>query len=285
MVTAYWPRSLKEALEIRAETAALPYAGGTDLMVRHRHGAAVPADPGRPIMFLNRIAELKTIVPDGPRLLIAAGASYTEILHHPDVPDILKQACRLIGAPAVQNAGTIGGNLGNASPAADTIPPLAVLDATVRIASTNGNREVKILDFCTGPGTTVLNADELIQAISIPDLKNPDWITGYRKVGTRRANALSKASFAGLARRNGEQITEIRISLGAVAPVVVRCPDLEKRLTGKDCAGVSAQLPGILHAYGQRMHPITDQRSDADYRRTVCQNMIRHYVTREVLCN
>lgn len=285
MVTAFWPETLAEALEIRKETAAIPYAGGTDLMVRFRHGHAIPADPGRPVMFLNRIDDLKHIQQDGSHLVIGAGASYTDILQHPQVPAVLKLACRLIGAPAVQNAGTIGGNLGNASPAADTIPPLAVLDTVVRLVSTDNRRDVSILDFCTGPGTTVLKPDELIEAVSIPDSDGMEWIVGYRKVGTRRANALSKASFAGMARRDGPCIEEIRMALGAVAPSVVRCQDLESRLTGEDCSGISARLTGILHAYGRRVQPITDQRSDADYRRTVCQNMIKHYVTREVLCD
>ncbi len=285
MVSTSWPGSLAEALQVRSETAAIPYAGGTDLMVRYRRGTAVPADPGRSVMFLNRVEELKTIQRDKTRLVIGAGACYSDVLAHDEVPDILKRACRLIGAPAIQNLGTIGGNLGNASPAADTLPPLAVLNAVVRLTSVERSREVPILDFCTGPGTTVLQPDELIEAICIPDLAEADWIVGYRKVGTRRANALSKASFAGLARHNGREIAEIRIALGAVAPVVVRCPDLESAMEGKDCSGISAQLTGILHGYRHRINPISDQRSDADYRRTVCQNMIKHYVTREVLCD
>ena len=281
MVTATHAASLDHALRIRKETGALPYAGGTDIMVRYRKGPGLIVDPGRDIVFIRHLPELIGVDRKDGNLLIRAATPYSDILAHPDIPDILKQACRLIGAPAVQNAGTIGGNLCNASPAADTIPPLAVLNATVTLQSLNGRRSVPVLDFITGPGTTILAEDELLTAIQIPPSHANR--SSYRKVGTRKANALSKASFAALADVENEILTDIRMALGAVAPTVVRCPELEDLLKGKSVAELHHHAPDILNLYAEQLRPINDQRSDADYRRNVCLNMIQTFIIREVI--
>lgn len=280
MVNATHAASLDHALRIRKETGAMPYAGGTDIMVRFRKGPGLTADPGKDILFINHLSELIGIDHVGESLQIRAATTYADILAHPDVPDILKQACRLIGAPAVQNVGTMGGNLCNASPAADTIPPLAVLNATVTLQSSDGTRTLPVLDFVTGPGTTLLKDSELLTAIHIP--VNHANRSSYRKVGTRKANALSKASFAGLADVENGILTDIRLALGAVAPTVVRSTELEDLLKGKPVTELEHHVPDILKLYAERLHPIDDQRSDADYRHAVCLNMIRTFILREV---
>jgi len=259
----------------------MPYAGGTDIMVRYRRGPGLALDPGEDILFINRIPELKGIdVMDGC-IRIRAATTYSDMIRHPETPDILKQACRLIGAPAVQNAGTIGGNLCNASPAADTIPPLAVLNATITIQSSDHTRTMPVLDFITGPGATVLRSDELLTCIRIP--ANTDNRSTYRKIGTRKANALSKASFAALAEVENHVLTDIRMAFGAVGPTVVRCPDLEDLIKGKPVAELRQHLPDLLNLYADRLRPISDQRSEEDYRRTVCLNLIQTFIIREVI--
>lgn len=281
MVNATQAVSLDHALKIRQTTGAMPYAGGTDIMVRYRRGPGLVVAPGQDILFINRVPELNGIRTESGTVIIGAATPYTEILRNRDVPDILKQACRLIGAPAVQNAGTLGGNICNASPAADSLPPLIILDATVKLQSSDSIRMVSIRDFVTGPGTTLLRPDELVTEIHIPPVRMNR--TGYRKIGTRKANALSKASFAALADVEQGMLADIRMALGAVSPTVVRCPDLEQLITGKPVTELKQHVPDLLRLYAERLHPITDQRSDEQYRKTVCLNLIQTFIIREVI--
>lgn len=281
MVNATHAVSLDHALKIRQATGALPYAGGTDIMVRYRKGPGLAVEPGQDILFLNRVPELSGIRKESETLIIGAATPYTEILRNGDVPEILKQACRLIGAPAVQNAGTLGGNICNASPAADSLPPLVILDAAVKVQSTDNTRIVPVGDFVTGPGTTDLKPDELVTEIQIPHVRMNR--SAYRKIGTRKANALSKASFAALADVEQGMLADIRMAMGAVSPTVVRCPDLEELITGKPVAELKQHVPDLLRLYAERLHPITDQRSDERYRKTVCLNLIQTFIIREVI--
>jgi CO/xanthine dehydrogenase FAD-binding subunit len=274
----YRPGSLAEALDIRRETAATPFAGGTDLMVRHRGykgtGHRIPG----PLLFLDRIDEIQHIRREGDQLVIGAAASLSDILAHPDCPPVLAEALELHAAPAIRNRATLGGNIANASPAADSVPPLLVLDARLTLSRSGGERRLDLSAFATGPGRTVLDADELITDIRIPAAgKDALGVRHYyRKAGTRRANALSRVSLAGLARIHGApgelSLADFRFAFGAVGPTVFRIRELEEAaLAGADIAELRAVAAG-------RIRPIDDQRSTADYRRAVALNALEEFL-------
>jgi xanthine dehydrogenase FAD-binding subunit len=279
-ITGYRPADLAEALQIRKESGAIPFAGGTDLMVRYKSWAGTrPAFPGS-LLFLNHLKELQGIRSEGKELIYGAGASLTQIMEYPDTPQILSEAVRGIAAPALRNAGTMAGNLVNASPAGDSICALYALDATVLCKSSSGERSIPVMDFITGPGRSLLAADEIVTAIKVPKL---EWSHSfYRKVGTRKANALSKLSFCGLARIKGGVIDDIRIAIGAVAPTVVRSLELEKQLSGLDKGTFEETAGKVVESYGAMVVPIDDQRSTASYRKQVALNLLKLFLEKEV---
>ncbi|NOY23924.1 MAG: molybdopterin dehydrogenase [Acidobacteria bacterium] len=279
MVKSYHPETLEEALKILVETHCIPYAGGTDLMVRYRQGPGLVPNFDRPVMFIGHFPELTAISEKNGEFSIGACVPYRDIIRHPHTPEILRQACSLIGAPAIQNLGTMGGNICNASPAGDTLPPLSVLDATLTLRSVSGERKVSFLSFFTGPGKSILRDDELLTCIHF---RLPHFtVEGYRKVGTRKANALSKIAFAGFMLKEKDMLSDVRIALGAVAPTIVRSRELENRLIGQPVAELAELMPDLLKSYGKLIQPITDQRSDANYRKTVSLRLIKNFVLKE----
>jgi CO/xanthine dehydrogenase FAD-binding subunit len=223
----------------------------------------------------------------GAGLFIGACVTLTELLKHPAIPELLKLAAAEMAAPGIRNIATLGGNICNASPAGDTLPPLYVLEAEVVLLSLRGRRILPIAEFILGPGKTCLAPDELLTEVLLPPL--PDgarWV--YRKAGTRKAQALSKVSLAALFASRAEnsgrppQITEAagpknaeaRIALGAVAPTVFRSKELEARLAGLAPNGNLQRITEIAAAYGAAVAPIDDQRSTADYRRRTAARLV-----------
>ena len=273
MVDIYRPQTLAEALEIRAEHAALPFAGGTDLMVRHRRNAGVLPALSLPVLFLDQCRELSAIEVAADVVEIGAGVTLTQVAAHPGLPDILRQAVREIGGPAVRNVATLGGNICNASPAADSLPPLYALDAEVRLCSARSERVLPIQQFVTGPGRTAIRSDELLRSIRV----RPWWpdVSLWRKVGTRKANALSKVSIAACADREGSGIGRVGIALGAIAPTVVRLHAVEALLRGHRAGELSERVRQICR---QEFSPIDDQRSTARYRATVGENLVLGFI-------
>ncbi len=281
MVESYRPLSLKEALQLRAEKGALPFAGGTDLMVRYRYeSGAVPNYP-KPVMFVSHLEELRKIRRVDHGLSIGAAVTMTEVIESDEVPAILKEAVVTIAAPGLRNAATLAGNICNASPAGDSICALYALDAGVKLQGLSGERIVPIYQFITGPGKTDLADDEILTEIIIPEDRSTVHL--FKKVGTRRANALSKLSLSGLARLTGDRIDEIRIAIGAVAPTVVRSIELEKRIEGRTVDEVSKEAEALLRDYDTLIQPIDDQRSTAEYRKRVAMNLLRHFLRGVVL--
>jgi xanthine dehydrogenase FAD-binding subunit len=281
MVDSYRPLSLKEALELRSEKGVLPFAGGTDLMVRYRYESGAIPDYPKPIMFVNHLDELRPIRRVDHGLSIGAAATMTEVLENDEVPALLKEAVVTIAAPGLRNAATLAGNICNASPAGDSICALYALDAGVKLQSLEGERIVPIYQFITGPGKSDLHDDEILTEIIVP--KDRATLHLFKKVGTRRANALTKLSLAGVVRISGERIDEIRIALGAVAPTVVRSIELEKRMEGRSISEVAGIAGDILRDYDTLVQPIDDQRSTAEYRKRVAMNLLRHFLLGIVL--
>jgi len=280
MVRVFMPQSLKEALRIRKEEKAIPFAGGTDLMVKRGRLRGLAPYFEKPVLFLHRVKELMGVKFEEGRVRIGALSTLSEILENRDIPLILKYAIAEIASPAIRNLATIGGNICNASPAGDTLPPLYVMNARVVLSSFTSEREMKIMDFIKGPGSTDLKEEELLKEIIIPvEFFN---IVFYRKVGTRKANSLSKVSFAGVAKLDDGIIKDIRISFGAVAPTPLRAPEIEEEIIGKNKVKIIAKIPDILEKYARIIRPIDDQRSTARYRKTISLKILEYFLKEEI---
>ncbi|MDA3833662.1 MAG: FAD binding domain-containing protein [Spirochaetales bacterium] len=275
MVDAFRPETLQEALLIREKKGAVPFLGGTDLMVRYRSPAGVLPQFPWPILYLSQLKELHVLEEHTDILKIGAGVTLTEMEHSALVPSLLRTAVSQMAAPALRNIGTLAGNICNASPAGDTICALYVLEASVELVSAASSRILPIEEFISGPGKTVLSPDEILVSVRIP-IKS--FTTAYyRKVGTRRANALSKLSFCGLAEVKNGRIDDLRIAFGAVGPTVVRSAETEKKLIGCARTDIDAAADQIYEDYTALIQPIDDQRSTAVYRKQVALNLLRQF--------
>jgi CO/xanthine dehydrogenase FAD-binding subunit len=265
------PRDLPAALErlTREPTAWKPFAGGTDLMVLLEAGKL----PQRRFLSIWKLPELRGIEEVPASVTLGALTTYTEIRRNEILTrefPLLGRAAAETGSVATQNRGTLGGNIANASPAADSPPALLVYNADLELVSAGGSRWVPYLGFSTGYKQTVLRADELIRRIRLPRATQR-WRHYYRKVGTRRAQAISKVCFAAAARVEAGRIADVRIALGSVAPVVLRAVETEKALRGEKLA--SAGLRQAQEVLAREIAPIDDIRSTARYRRRVAQNL------------
>lgn len=254
-VTYLRPKNIQDAVRLyRTTPGCRPLAGGTDLMVMLHAGTLRP-EP-RAVLDLWSLPELKGIRRAGDFLEIGAAESYTGIIRSPDaaryVPALVA-AARTIGAAQIQNRGTLGGNLANASPAGDTLPVLLAYDAIV----VTDRRAIPIDQFFLGYRKTALQPDELITAVRFPLERD----VVFRKVGTRAAQAISKIVMA-------VSRAPARIAIGSVAEVPMRAATAERALARGDMAGAVA-------AVALDIRPIDDVRSTADYRRAVTQNVLR----------
>ncbi len=281
MVKSFHPGSLEEAVSIRTSESALPFAGGTDLMVRYRYESSAVPDFPAPVLFLGHLKELRGLRRMDHGVSVGAAVTLTEILESALIPAVLKEAVATIAAPGIRNSATMAGNICNASPAGDTICALYALDAGVKLSSAKAERVVPISRFITGPGKTRLHHDELLTEIIIPDFE--ESFHYFRKVGTRRANALSKLSIAAAVRIADETVEDIRIAVGAVAPTVVRSMELEKEMQGVKRSALREQAEDIFSRYEKMIQPIDDQRSTARYRKQVALNLLRYFLFEQVL--
>ncbi len=269
MVNGYVPASLAEALELRSSRDVVPYAGGTDLMVENRKGVDY--------LFLNKITELQQICEDEQYIRIGAGVTFTQALESPLVPPLMKEAVSRIAAPAIRNAGTFGGNLGNGSAKADSVLIEFVADAKLRLCSVSGERIVPVEQFYLGRKKLDLRPDELIVEILLPKSGLEQYV--YEKVGGRNALAISRVSFAGVFAMEDGKITNVAAAFGAVADTVLRYRDIEAMLIGKTIDEAKALKGSYLDAYAQRM-VLTRGRVSAEYRKTVCMNLLEDFLTR-----
>jgi len=280
----FTPTSLADALRIRETERAIPIAGGTDLMVRHRRGGPLPIHLDGPPLFIGRLPELCSVTETDSELTFGAAVTLSEIVSHPLTPPGLTAAINEFASPAVRNAGTIGGNVCNASPAGDTLPYLYAAGATVVLASTSDERTLPICQFITGPGRTLLGESELMTKIIIPRRSTP--FVFYRKVAPRRSNALSKLSVYAEAALDGDgglpRVTGFRLAVGAIAPTVVRIQDAETLLEGATATEIRDRAGELLEAYRNLIAPIDDQRSTATYRRNTALALIRHLLDHEL---
>jgi CO/xanthine dehydrogenase FAD-binding subunit len=266
------PKSLADALSmLRDEGPLVPMAGCTDLYVSLNFGSL------KDTRFLNLWAldRLRAIELRGDLLCIGALATHTALIRSPLVRrrlPMLAAAAREVGGVQIQNRGTLGGNVANASPAGDTLPVLAAAEAVVVLRSAAETRRVPFTTFYTAYRQSVRRPDELIVGFEIPALHGRQW---FRKVGTRAAQAISKIVIAGVAPSTGSAQAggTVKIALGSVAPTVIRATRTEQALAG------GASLADAQRMLEQEIAPIDDIRSTAEYRRRVASNLLARFWT------
>ena len=274
------PRNVDELVEVfQANPQAKLLAGGTDYMVEvNLHGRQPEV-----MISLRQVKELTewSVRTSQSRITIGAGVPYADM----EVGEIarlvpaLAQAARTVGSPQIRAAGTLGGNLGTCSPAGDSLPVLAALNATIHVIGPDGNRDIEFSDFMVGVKRNSLLPSEFVHSVSLPIVEG--W-QGYAKVGTRNAMVISTAS-ACLVRDNDEGY--VSIALGSVGPTIIRAHGAEAWLIKTTSLRSGAQLePSIAQEFGRRValesKPIDDHRSTADYRRHALGVLAQRLLTR-----
>jgi CO/xanthine dehydrogenase FAD-binding subunit len=266
------PTRLDEALDLAARYQPRILAGGTDVMV----GAGV--DLQGPVLDITRILEIKGVEIGSSFVTIGAGVTWTELLHA-DLPAGfagLKAAAREVGSVQIQNRATIAGNLCNASPAADGVPPLLTLDAELEIRSATGSRHIALADFITGNRRTRLAAGELVTALRVPR-QSAEARSSFVKLGSRRYLVISIVSAAVLLGSDARgRVEAARVAVGACSAVPVRLPAAEAALLGQS---LSDRLPlQVTAAHMADLSPIDDVRASAAYRRDAALQVVREAV-------
>ena len=249
-------------------------AGGTDLMVLFEAGKL----PYRRLINLRGLAELEGIEISDSQVSIGALATYSEIQRSHTIQTefpLLARAASWTGAVATQNRGTLAGNVANGSPAADSPPALLVYDAEIELLSVRGARRIRYASFHTGYKTTQMAPDEIISRILLPRTAE-DCVQYLRKVGTRKAQAISKVALAGLAKMTDGVIERIRIALASVAPVPLRCVATERVLIGRGAD--PAAIEEAKMTLRSEIAPIRDIRSTKEYRAQVSANLLGEFL-------
>jgi CO/xanthine dehydrogenase FAD-binding subunit len=259
---------------VQDDGAWQPFAGGTDLIVLLEAGKL----PHKNYLNIWNLSELHGIEVTDSQVTLGALTTYTEIQDHEilraEFP-MLCQAASETGGLAIQNRGTLGGNIVNASPAADSPPALLAYDAELELVSAKESRAIPYHSFHTEYKKMDIRPEELLRAIRLPRATK-ELTHYYRKVGTRKAQAISKVCFAGVARMNADQIADVRIALGSVAPIPIRCVQTENSL--RDNAINLETLAAAKAALTNEIAPIDDLRSTRDYRLRVSLNLLEDFV-------
>ena len=271
-VKCFIPETLEEALRIRKETGATILAGGSDLMVSNSLGAGItPAFRGD-VMIITGLKELKGITETADTVEIGALTTSAEIAESPVAPELLKDAASRMGAIALRNSATIGGNIANASPKGDMPQPLILMDAEVVLKSLDGERRVLVDDFIIAHKKTELRDDEIITGIVIP---KPQFThIFYRKIGMRRANAISKLTLSAAATVRDGVLADFRASSGAAGPKVARSRKAEEILIGRKLEELSACKEEFLDAWNGVISP----HAMPEYRRNTTRRMLAFFI-------
>jgi len=274
------PGNLRAVVSLLADEPGkwLPIAGGTDVMVQYAAGKL----PARKLISIWNLPELRAIEISPEEIRIGAGCSYTELREHNVIAQefpLLASAARWTGGIANQNRGTLGGNIVNASPAADSLPALMVYEAELILVSRRGERRVPYVDFHTDYKKMKLAPDELIRAICL-GRRFSNYLHYARKVGARDAQAISKVCVAALGRLRGgvtgSVIDDVRIALGSVAPVPLRLTEVERIAKGKPVEPELVQWTRKMTSAA--IQPIDDIRSTARYRSAVAGNLVAEFL-------
>lgn len=266
------PKTINEVLDILKEKkdGLKILGGGTDLVVRIKERTMRPSC----LLDLSRVSELQFIEDRGEYIAVGSTVKIGELVESKLIKEkvpVLHEAARVFGSPQIRNLATIGGNIGNSSPVADTMPALYVHRASLILKKKGGEREVPIEEFQTGPGTNILEKDELIAEIRVPKVRENEK-GFFFKLGQRKALIIAKVSVAALLELDGNIVKNVRIALGAVAPRVIRAEKTEKFLMGRELD--EDTMKEAAHLAAQESTPITDLRSTESYRRYMVGSLL-----------
>ena len=268
------PADLAGVLDAMAD-GFRPIAGGTDLVVGSRQGKwALPGD----LVAIHRVEALRGIVETADGLRIGATTSHAELAAHPRIRadwTALADAATIVGSPATRGTGTIGGNLANASPAAETIGPLICFGAAVELRSAAGSRRLPVAELFEGPGRTVATPEELIVAVELPGSASPAG-SCYVRLEFRRQMEIAVVGATAVVGLVDGRVADASIAITAVAPTVRRVPSAEAAMVGSDGGRAAADAAGRLAA--DAAEPITDVRASADYRRAMTAVVVRRAI-------
>ena len=274
MIKHYVPLSLEEALNILNRHDCYIMSGGTDLMVQKHVSTGLLPNFDKRVIYVMNLKELDYIKKDKEgNVHIGSETRYVEIENSPLVPEIYKTVIREIASPNIRNMATMTGNIANASPAGDSLVPLTLLDAEVVLSSVNGNRNVLVRDFVLGVRKIDRKPNEMITEII---LKPQELNYFYRKVGSRKAETITKVSLLGAYKIKNNIIKDFRIAFGSVAIKVVRNLDIENKYKGLNIKDLN--VDAVIKDYSPLVKPITDQRSTADYRHKVAMNLLKKFL-------
>jgi CO/xanthine dehydrogenase FAD-binding subunit len=272
MRQVFLPTTLDELWDVfERDTGAVPYSGGTDLLVQIRSGVRDPSS----LVCLERIEEIRGVRDEGEKVFIGALTTHGQLLENDIIKkefSVLVQALSVLAAPPIRHMGTIGGNIVNASPAGDTLPPLNILDAEVEIRSGDQSRRMPLSAFILGPGQVCLQPGEIVSGIRVS--KVPQYnVHHYEKVGRRKAQACAIASLAAiLSISNSGEIMEARLAWGSVGPTVVMSTDVEQALVGRPLSEETLHTAAKMTE--RVVSPISDIRANAEYRRFMAGRLL-----------
>ena len=276
MVNKYIPTSIAEALDILSKQDCYIFAGGSDLMVVKKNVAGALPKFDKDVMYVSHIEEMKGIYKDEKGVHIKAGTTMDEVENSPLVPSLLRKAISELASTNIRHFATLIGNIANASPAGDTIVVDVILDAILKIESVDGVRFVKAEDFVQGVRRIDRKPNELITEIIFPeiDYNGEMWF----KVGSRKADSISKVMVAGIYKISGKILEKFAIVYGSVSIKPVRSHELEDELKGMSLDDLKMNKERIVEEYAKLIKPIDDQRSTAEYRLTVAKNITRKFI-------
>ena len=269
------PESLDEALGILGDRgdATCVLAGGTDVMVRLKHGMVSPKLTT--LLSVHRLAGLRGVRQEGDELIVGAATTATDLLRHPLIAErapILARVADRVASAQIRNLATVGGNLANASPAGDLINPLLLLDARLVLASAAGRRSIPVADFFNGPGETIRRKDELLVEVRF-DVPTPEREFRFEKAGTRPAMECSVVTVGAAWTPREGRFTDVRVAFGSSAPVPLRGRESEGALEGKP---ISAEtIERAARAAAAEVSPISDIRGSEAYRRVLVGVFLR----------
>ncbi len=270
----YRPTDLSEAFDILAQSGARILAGGTDIF---------PAETGRElrgeVLDITALSELGGITQTKEGWRIGATATWSDVAHAPMPPafNALQQAAREVGSLQIQNSATVAGNLCNASPAADGVPSLLILDALVEIGSQHGLRRMPLSEFIKGVRDTALELDEIVTAIHVPQAAI-NGISAFQKLGARKYLVISICMVAARIKVVDGVVSNAAVSVGACSPVACRLTDLEAALIGASITDPSAWRGAIERQIATVLTPIDDIRADASYRITAATELVNNTI-------
>lgn len=276
MVNSYIPETYKQALEILGKNNLTILAGGTDLMVKTRKWSGLAPGFKGDVLFVSQLKELDFIRREEGKIHIGATTTLEKLLHDENTPELLKMAIIQMASPGIRHIATLIGNIGNASPAGDSLPVLYILNAKIVLESIEAEKILPIEKFILGPGSKDMKSNEMIREIIIDDVEF-DFVM-YEKAGGRKSDAISKVSFAGAFSSYHGMLRDIRIAFGAVGPTIVRIKEYETRLKETYVLDLVRMGDIIREIYEPDIQPINDQRSTAIYRKTCALNILGKFL-------